>query len=113
MNARLYVAALKAFVMPDDLLPDHLITQIHSYLPAKFVTAKADHREEFYESDIDEIDAMFALVNKYIVEKVILVFLESMELIRGRRKMVRSMMNITSIEVITQVFMQEGLLNWV
>ena len=68
-SASTYEAALKAFVMPDDLLPDHLITQIHSDLPAKFVTAKADHREEFYESDIDEIDAMFALVNKYIVEK--------------------------------------------
>ncbi len=68
-SASTYEAALKAFVMPDDILPDHLITQFHSYLPAKFVTAKADHREEFYESDIDEIDAMFALVNKYIVEK--------------------------------------------
>ena len=68
-SASTYEVALKAFVMPDDLLPDHLITQIHSYLPAKFVTAKADHREEFYESDIEEIDAMFALVNKYIVEK--------------------------------------------
>ena len=68
-SASTYEAALKAFVMPEDLLPDHLIAQIHSYLPAKFVTAKADHREEFYESDIEEIDAMFALVNKYILEK--------------------------------------------
>ena len=68
-SASTYEAALKAFVMPEDLLPNHLIAQFHSYLPAKFVTAKADHREEFYESDIDEIDAMFALVKKYIIEK--------------------------------------------
>ena len=60
---------LKSFVMPSDILPGHLAVQIHSYLPAKFVTAKEDHREEFYDSDIAEIDAMFALLKKYILDK--------------------------------------------
>ena len=68
-SASTWESALKAFVMPADLLPGHLAVQIHSYLPSKFVTAKDDHREEFYESDIVEIDEMFALVKRYITDK--------------------------------------------
>lgn len=68
-SASTWEKALKSFVMPMDILPDHLAVQVHSYLPAKFVTANADHREEFYESDIAEIDAMFALVKTHILDK--------------------------------------------
>lgn len=68
-SASTWEVALKAFVMPMDILPDHLAVQIHSYLPAKFVTAKEDHREEFYESDIVEIDEMFALVKRHIIDR--------------------------------------------
>lgn len=64
--------AMQKFVMPADILPGHLMVQVHSYLPIPFVTAREvgnDSRMEFYEEDKAEIDAMFERVQANILNK--------------------------------------------
>ena len=51
--------SLEKFVLPSDNVSNHLIVQVHSYLPAEFVTAKTTGRAEYYDSDEAEIDEMF------------------------------------------------------
>lgn len=64
--------AMQRFVMPSDILPGHLMVQIHSYLPVPFVTARTvgdNSRMEFYESEKDEIDDMFNRIQTNILSK--------------------------------------------
>lgn len=64
--------AMQGFTMPDDLYTDHLIVQIHSYLPIPFVTAREvgdNSRMEFYESDKAEIDEMFDRLQTNILDR--------------------------------------------
>lgn len=60
---------LKAFVMPNDGVKDHLIVQVHSYVPSDFVTSRTDGRAVYYDADAAEIDAQFALIKRYIQDK--------------------------------------------
>ena len=61
---------LESFAMPYDILPDHLMVQVHSYLPSGFCTAEQDKMVyEFKESDIAEIDAMFELLGECLQTK--------------------------------------------
>lgn len=61
---------LESFAMPCDVLPGHLMVQVHSYLPSGFCTSEQDKMVyEFRESDIAEIDAMFALLTECLQDK--------------------------------------------
>ena len=61
--------SLEEFVLPSDSVPGHLIVQVHSYLPAEFVTAKSTGRAEYYESDEAEIDDMFNTLRVQLLNK--------------------------------------------
>ena len=64
--------ALEGFVLPQDLIPGHLLVQIHSYRPNEFITARSvgdRSRLEFYESEKAEIDEMFLRVKSYVLDK--------------------------------------------
>ena len=61
--------SLEEFVLPSDSVPGHLIVQVHSYLPAEFVTAKSTGRAEYYESDEAEIDDMFNILRIQLLNK--------------------------------------------
>ena len=64
--------AMAGFSMPHDVLPGHLIVQVHSYRPVPFVTARPvgdNSRMEFYESDKAEIDATFEDIQRGILDK--------------------------------------------
>lgn len=64
--------AFLGFVMPDDIVDNHLMVQVHSYRPNQFVTARPvgdDSRLEFYESEKNEIDEMFDRIQTNILDK--------------------------------------------
>ena len=61
--------SLQEFVLPTDIVSKHLIVQVHSYLPAEFVTAKTTGRAEYYESDEAEIDGMFDILKRQLLNK--------------------------------------------
>lgn len=68
--------ALAAFVLPEDSAKEHLMMQVHSYLPRPFTEPervlrerKQESRKEFYESDYPVIDKMFGNLKKFLDEK--------------------------------------------
>ena len=61
--------AVSEFRMPDDVTSGHLMVQFHSYVPTDFTSQLTQGRDNLIESDYAEMEAMFAPVKRYIVDK--------------------------------------------
>lgn len=70
-SAGTYANTLKAFVMPDDEVENHLMVQVHSYKPANFCTADLSRATYEFGSDADiaEIDAEFNNIKTWLLDK--------------------------------------------
>lgn len=68
--------SLDAFVLPEDKTPGHLIVQVHCYRPKEFterdINLAKQHlesRNDFRESDKEEIDIVFSNLQKHLLSK--------------------------------------------
>lgn len=69
-------AALDAFVLPSDKKDGHLIVQVHCYRPKEFterdINLQKQHlesRSDFRESDKEEIDSIFKVLEEHLLSK--------------------------------------------
>lgn len=61
---------LKAFEMPSDVRPDHLIVQVHNYSPSSFCSfGNANHDVFGTEQDYADIQSAMNVMKRYIVDK--------------------------------------------
>lgn len=69
-SASTWAAALSNFVMPTDVVTDHLMVQVHSYKPDNFCTANTERAVyTFEESDKATVDEVFDMLQTNILDK--------------------------------------------